>query len=294
MRAGRCASRTCTGSAGRASSPCPACRSAYCCRPSRRLPKCLRADKASRWARRLRRQQAAGGERVVANHFAIHAEPRPAREQPVVRILRELSGVVAPSGDTRRRSAHLESFFTSQPLSRKSTASQSSSSGCVGRSPWMPKSSAVFTSAGAENLLPQAVDRHARGQRIRSASTSHCASPAGCAADDCGIGGSACRRSAPPRRASDRTSPRIEDVRERLRVRLLLHNQRRRRPAARSPSFGIHALGLGHKRSDIRHLHGSGSTTAGPPSAHPRSAQSLYRAKPPVPATSNQPRLLLR
>src|SRR5204862_4842403 len=36
-------------------------------------------------------------------------------------------------------------FFTSQPDSRNSTASQSSSSGCDGGSPCEPKSSAVFT-----------------------------------------------------------------------------------------------------------------------------------------------------
>src|SRR3974377_2352355 len=36
-------------------------------------------------------------------------------------------------------------LFTSQPSSRNWTASQSSSSGWLGGSPWLPKSSAVFT-----------------------------------------------------------------------------------------------------------------------------------------------------
>ena len=40
----------------------------------------------------------------------------------------------------------VKNFFTSQPDSRNSTASQSSNSGFTGRSPCAPKSSAVFTS----------------------------------------------------------------------------------------------------------------------------------------------------
>jgi hypothetical protein len=40
----------------------------------------------------------------------------------------------------------LNSFLTSQPDSRNSTASQSSNSGCDGNSPVMPKSPAVRTS----------------------------------------------------------------------------------------------------------------------------------------------------
>ncbi len=56
--------------------------------------------------------------------------------------------------------------LTSQPSSRNWTASQSSSSGWLGGSPWTPKSSAVLTMPGAEDLKPEAVDGHAGGQRM--------------------------------------------------------------------------------------------------------------------------------
>ena len=47
-----------------------------------------------------------------------------------------------------------------------SLASQSSSSGCVGRSPCVPKSSRRAHDAAPENFLPDAIHRHARRQRI--------------------------------------------------------------------------------------------------------------------------------
>ena len=56
--------------------------------------------------------------------------------------------------------------LTSQPSSRNWTASQSSSSGWLGGSPCAPKSSAVLTMPGAEELEPEAVDRHAGRQRV--------------------------------------------------------------------------------------------------------------------------------
>ena len=53
-----------------------------------------------------------------------------------------------------------------QPCSTSSAASQSSSSGCVGRAPLAPKSLGVATSPVAEVMLPQPVDDHPRRQRI--------------------------------------------------------------------------------------------------------------------------------
>ena len=60
----------------------------------------------------------------------------------------------------RRRMA-----FWLQPRSMNSTASQSSSSGCVGRSPWR-RVFAGFDNSVPEVLLPNAIHGHAAGQRI--------------------------------------------------------------------------------------------------------------------------------
>ena len=51
-------------------------------------------------------------------------------------------------------------------VSMKSTASQSSSSGWLGYSPWAPKSAGVRDEAGAEEDLPEAVHGDARGERV--------------------------------------------------------------------------------------------------------------------------------
>ena len=59
--------------------------------------------------------------------------------------------------------------LTSQPLSMNSQASQSSSSGCAGRSPCEPRSSSVLDEPVAEELLPEAVHEDAGGQRIVAA-----------------------------------------------------------------------------------------------------------------------------
>ena len=56
--------------------------------------------------------------------------------------------------------------LTSQPERTNSAASQSSSSGWLGGSPWAPKSSTRLHQPGAEEHLPVAVDRHPRRQRI--------------------------------------------------------------------------------------------------------------------------------
>ena len=114
-------------------------------------------------------QQSAGGERVVANHLGIHAEARAARQQPVVGILLQLLRRRRPPLADRWRDVtiSLKSLFTSQPDSRNSTASQSSSSGCDGASPCDPKSSAVFTMPVPKTLLPKAIHGHARREGIR-------------------------------------------------------------------------------------------------------------------------------
>ena len=53
-----------------------------------------------------------------------------------------------------------------QPDSRYRTASQSRSSGWLGGSPWVPKSSSVSTRPDAEDLSPEAIDGHAGRQRV--------------------------------------------------------------------------------------------------------------------------------
>ena len=67
--------------------------------------------------------------------------------------------------------------LTSQPSSRNCTASQSSSSGWLGGSPCEPKSSAVLTMPGAEDLEPEPVDRHPGRQRVVRARPASWASP---------------------------------------------------------------------------------------------------------------------
>ena len=58
------------------------------------------------------------------------------------------------------------SFFTSQPDSRNSTASQSSSSGCEGGFSLRSEILRSLHNPGAEQLLPKPVNRHAGRQRI--------------------------------------------------------------------------------------------------------------------------------
>ena len=99
----------------------------------------------------------------------------------------------------------LKKRFTSQPLSRNSTASQSSSSGCDGSSPVIPKSPAVRTMPGAEELLPEAIHRHARRERVIRARAATARSRAGSAAlaAAAAAGSPACQR--PPCRGACRT-----------------------------------------------------------------------------------------
>ena len=95
----------------------------------------------------LRIQQTAGRERDIAHDFRIHAEARPARQQPVVRIagveVRRNAGKTA--GRWRKSRSAGACVFRLQPRSMNSTASQSSSSGCDGGSLCVPRSSLVPT-----------------------------------------------------------------------------------------------------------------------------------------------------
>ena len=67
-------------------------------------------------------------------------------------------------------------------------ASQSSSSGWLGHSPCEPKFSAVLTRPMPKELLPEAVDRDAGGERI-AGSTIHCARPSRLIGAPLGSGG---------------------------------------------------------------------------------------------------------
>ena len=93
-------------------------------------------------------QQPAEAQRLVADHLGRQPEPRPARQQAVLGIARD-----APPAVTRDDCRYValvtisrSMALTSQPERTNSVASQSSSSGWLGGSPWAPKSSTVFTS----------------------------------------------------------------------------------------------------------------------------------------------------
>ena len=81
-----------------------------------------------------------------------------------------------------------KNLFTSQPESRNSTASQSSSSGCDGGSPCDPKSSAVFTMP-VPNTCCQNRFTVTRAIRGLEGSTIHSAKPSRLRGKDCDIGG---------------------------------------------------------------------------------------------------------
>ena len=112
-----------------------------------------------------------------------------------------------------------------------STASQSSSSGCVGGSPLMPKSSDGADEAAAEQLGPPAVDRDAGRQRVVAVDQ-----PAGqVEAVGAARRGSGCSTPGVPgcdfARPGVRKSPRLKTAR-RPRLGQLLHHQRRGAAAA--------------------------------------------------------------
>ena len=58
------------------------------------------------------------------------------------------------------------SFFTDQPSAMNRVASQSSNSGWLGGADWLPKIVRRADEAFAEMMLPDAIDHHARGQRV--------------------------------------------------------------------------------------------------------------------------------
>jgi len=87
------------------------------------------------------------GERLVADELRLEAVARSPCKQAIVGIPLREAGVIR---DDWRYAAEVTISriiaLTSQPVRTNSVASQSSSSGCEGRSPCVPKSSAVFTS----------------------------------------------------------------------------------------------------------------------------------------------------
>ena len=66
------------------------------------------------------------------------------------------------------------------------SASQSSSSGCVGSLPWLPKSSCVAHDAAAEVHAPDAIDDDARRERVRGDRSASARGPGDCAAGPSG------------------------------------------------------------------------------------------------------------
>ena len=58
------------------------------------------------------------------------------------------------------------SAFRSQPSLMKRSVNQSSSSGCVGSFPWLPKSSGVATMPRPKCIRQTAIDDDARGERV--------------------------------------------------------------------------------------------------------------------------------
>ena len=129
-------------------------------------------------ADRLIRQHARAADAIVQQ-----ARSRPARCRGSTRPAGAAAGR-APAGGSRDRAraapaspsrpagrsltsrSAAASRGTSQPLRTNSTASQSSSSGCDGGSPWTPKSSCVLTRPVPKYDLPEAVHRDPRGQRV--------------------------------------------------------------------------------------------------------------------------------
>ena len=99
------------------------------------------------------------------------------------------------------------SALTSQPVRTNSVASQSSSSGWLGDSPCDAEVFARLDEAGAEVHLPEAVDRHARGQRV-AGSTSQRARPRRLAARLRAAAAARPARRARPSRPACRSRPR--------------------------------------------------------------------------------------
>ena len=116
----------------------------------------------------LRDQQAAGGQGVVADHLGVHAEPRPAREQPVLRVLLELlRRAPRPTGG---RSAEVDQQLE-EPLHVPARLAELDGQpveqlGMRGKLAADAEVAGRADQAGAEDLLPEPVDRDAGRQRV--------------------------------------------------------------------------------------------------------------------------------
>ena len=115
----------------------------------------------------MRDQQAAGGQGVVADHLRVHPEPRPAREQPVLRVLLDLLRrgrrrlPVGGRGDQElEEPLHVPARLAEldgQPVEQL---------GMRGKLAADPEVSRRADQAGPEDFLPEPVDRHPGGQRM--------------------------------------------------------------------------------------------------------------------------------
>ena len=125
----------------------------------------------------------------------------------------------------------------SQPERTNSVASQSSSSGWLGRSPCEPKSSVVLTSPSPKNICQCAIDGHAAVSGL-AGSTSQRANPSRFLGRPAGSGGRQAGHAARDLLAGVIVLPADQDVRRPRRVHLRHHHhgRERRRRTARSRS----------------------------------------------------------
>ena len=113
------------------------------------------------------RKQAARRQRQVAHHLGVHAEARPARKEPVLGIDLELVFTDPGGLPVRRRRHHQADQLFDVPAGLAEFHGQPVEQLRVRRR--LALRSEIFRrlhQAGSENLLPEAIDRDARGQRI--------------------------------------------------------------------------------------------------------------------------------
>ena len=166
----------------------------------------------------VRDQQAARRERAVADLLRPAAAARARARAAGCRDRARSDSGAAPRRLAERVATSTISrcsALTSQPLSMKRAASQSSSSGCVGSRPWLPKSSWRRDEAAAEVHPPDPVDGDARGQRVGAARSASAPGRGDCAAGrrETAAGSPACRAARRPaahrrRRAASRCAGR--------------------------------------------------------------------------------------
>ena len=141
-----------------------------------RIAQDFRVDRAARFAGIDARaagavvEFASRGEDRVADLLRVEAAGIGAPEQAVLRDLSPVatfaSAGVADCCQVALSRMSRCSFLNDQPLSTNCRVSQSSSSGCEGGWPSLPKSDAVATRPLPEVILPHAIDDHPRGQRV--------------------------------------------------------------------------------------------------------------------------------